>query len=561
MAGDECDAVVVGAGPNGLVAANALADAGWDVVLVEAQDEVGRRRPQRGGDRPGLRAPTCSARSTRSPPPARSSATSTSSSTGSVWRRAPDVLAHALPDGRAAVLRASAADTAAGLDGVRPRGRRRLAAAWCAAGTASATRCSTRSSPPSRRCARRAAPAAPAGASAGTLDFTRLALLSVRRLGEEEFGSEEARVLLSGNAMHSDVSPGQRGQRALRVAARDARPGRRLPRARGRRRECSPRRCAAGPSRSASAGALRSGRSPSVDVAGGRAVGVRLADGTVVRARHGVARRRPRPDALRRPRRRRGTCPAASLDDVRPLRVGRRDAQGQLGARRARSRGPPPVRAAPARCTSASTTTASSTSRPTCPWAGCRARPFVLLGQMTTSDPTRSPAGTESVVGLHAPAAPAGRATTARSTAQVERIEEAVEHVAPGFLAARRGPGTCRAPADLEAADANLSRGAINAGTAAPAPAARPAPDPGARPSRDPGARPLPRGCLRPPRRWGARCVRVERRRSSALRHRAPARRSAPGAGPHGLVPGAARPAVADPAPGASRHEPASHSR
>ena len=35
------DAVVVGAGPNGLVAANALADTGWDVVLVEAKDEVG----------------------------------------------------------------------------------------------------------------------------------------------------------------------------------------------------------------------------------------------------------------------------------------------------------------------------------------------------------------------------------------------------------------------------------------------------------------------------------------------------------------------------------------
>ena len=28
------DAVVIGAGPNGLVAANALADAGWDVLLL-----------------------------------------------------------------------------------------------------------------------------------------------------------------------------------------------------------------------------------------------------------------------------------------------------------------------------------------------------------------------------------------------------------------------------------------------------------------------------------------------------------------------------------------------
>ena len=30
------DAVVIGAGPNGLVAGNVLADAGWDVVVLEA---------------------------------------------------------------------------------------------------------------------------------------------------------------------------------------------------------------------------------------------------------------------------------------------------------------------------------------------------------------------------------------------------------------------------------------------------------------------------------------------------------------------------------------------
>ena len=35
------DAVVVGAGPNGLVAANLLADAGWDVTVLEAQPEPG----------------------------------------------------------------------------------------------------------------------------------------------------------------------------------------------------------------------------------------------------------------------------------------------------------------------------------------------------------------------------------------------------------------------------------------------------------------------------------------------------------------------------------------
>src|SRR4051812_14035964 len=35
------DAVVVGAGPNGLVAANRLADAGWSVVVLEEQPTVG----------------------------------------------------------------------------------------------------------------------------------------------------------------------------------------------------------------------------------------------------------------------------------------------------------------------------------------------------------------------------------------------------------------------------------------------------------------------------------------------------------------------------------------
>ncbi len=35
------DAVIVGAGPNGLVATNRLADAGWSVVVLESEPERG----------------------------------------------------------------------------------------------------------------------------------------------------------------------------------------------------------------------------------------------------------------------------------------------------------------------------------------------------------------------------------------------------------------------------------------------------------------------------------------------------------------------------------------
>ena len=38
---DHFDAIVVGAGPNGLVAANRLADAGWSVLVLEANDDFG----------------------------------------------------------------------------------------------------------------------------------------------------------------------------------------------------------------------------------------------------------------------------------------------------------------------------------------------------------------------------------------------------------------------------------------------------------------------------------------------------------------------------------------
>src|SRR5690606_36317353 len=103
------------------------------------------------------------------------------------------------------------------------------------------------------------------------------------------------------------------------------------------------------------------------------------------------------------------------------------------------------------------------------------ASPFLLAGQMTTTDPTRSPAGTESVWAYtHVPQQTIGDAGdgTVRGTWDhddaerfADRMQERIETLAPGFgsrIIARRVLG----PRELEARDANLSGGAINGGPA-----------------------------------------------------------------------------------------------
>lgn len=109
------DAVVIGSGPNGLVAANALADAGWDVVVLEAADHFGGAVASAEVTAPGFVSDLYSAFY----PLAATSPIIRDlelDSHGLEWCRAPDVLAHVLDDGRAAVLRGSAHDTAAGLE-------------------------------------------------------------------------------------------------------------------------------------------------------------------------------------------------------------------------------------------------------------------------------------------------------------------------------------------------------------------------------------------------------------------------------------------------------------
>jgi phytoene dehydrogenase-like protein len=90
-------------------------------------------------------------------------------------------------------------------------------------------------------------------------------------------------------------------------------------------------------------------------------------------------------------------------------------------------------------------------------------KPFILLGQMTTADPTRSPPGTESAWAYtHVPRDLDW--TPERLDEHVRRIEAAIEHVAPGFAAAQVARHV-QSPAALEGADANLVGGAVNGGT------------------------------------------------------------------------------------------------
>src|SRR5690606_15545058 len=91
--------------------------------------------------------------------------------------------------------------------------------------------------------------------------------------------------------------------------------------------------------------------------------------------------------------------------------------------------------------------------------------PLLLMGQMTTADPTRSPAGTE--VAWAYTRLPQGLDWTEDDARRMaDRMERMIERHAPGFTGLVReravaGPGT------LEQMNPNLIGGAINGGSAA----------------------------------------------------------------------------------------------
>src|SRR3954467_14288828 len=97
------DAIVVGAGHNGLVAANMLADAGWSVLVLEAAPQPGGAIRSGEVTAPGYLSDLFSSFY----PLGYASPVLRALDLSLSWTNAPSVFAQVLPDGRAAVVNRS----------------------------------------------------------------------------------------------------------------------------------------------------------------------------------------------------------------------------------------------------------------------------------------------------------------------------------------------------------------------------------------------------------------------------------------------------------------------
>ncbi|PPS72365.1 MULTISPECIES: phytoene desaturase family protein [Streptomyces] len=463
------DAVVIGAGPNGLVAANVLADAGWHVEVLEEQPEPGGAvRHDRGVDPAFVSDLFSSFYPLAAASPVL--AALRLEEHGLRWSNAPSVLAHPLTDGSCAVLDRNIDTTAASLDTFEPgdgAAWQRLHDVWESLRPDLLDALFT-PFPPVRATARLALRLR----AAGGLRMARSLVLPVRRLGEEEFRGQGGRLLLAGNALHADLAPESAGSGGFGwlMAMLGQSYGFPVP---------------AGGSGALTAalvrrleslgGRVRCGqRVERIVVRGGRALGVRTAAGDAVRARRAVLADVSVPllyGELVEPEH----LPAQTLDDLRRF-------QWDFATFKVDWALDGPVPWQNEQASRAGTVHLSDGMDELTRFAAQIAmrqvpdRPFVIFGQMTTSDASRSPQGTESAWAYthipHEIAADAadegitGRWDTKDQELMADRVERQVERFAPGFRALIRGRRIL-APPTLEALDGNLAGGAINGGTTA----------------------------------------------------------------------------------------------
>jgi len=266
--------------------------------------------------------------------------------------------------------------------------------------------------------------------TAEALRLARLGLMPARRLVQERFEGEGARVLLAGCALHTDLGPDQAGSAIfgwlLTMLGQDV--GFPVPAGgAGRITDALLRRLVA-----------RGGRVDcnrpvtEVLVAGGRALGVRDVAGALVRARRAVLADVPAP-ALYGSLVDAGHLPRRLVEDLGRFEWDHATIKVDWALS-----GPIPWTAEGVAEAGTVHLDAdldglvafgSDLSRGRVP-----ARPFVLLGQMTTADPERSPAGTESVWAYtHVPRG--HRWDTDRLAGFADGLERLLDSHAPGFSA------------------------------------------------------------------------------------------------------------------------------
>ena len=467
MTTDRADAIVIGAGQNGLVAANILADAGLDVVVLEANDEPGGAVRSGEVTRPGFVHDRFSAFYPLGVTSPHLRALGLEA-LGLEWVRSRVAVAHPATDGRCALLSTDLDETAESLDGFSPGDGdawRRLFSLWERHGN---DFLDFLFAPPPGLGA-----AAKLGLGAGPRGAARLArfsLLPVRRLADEVFEGEGGGWILAGNALHADLTPESSGGGlfgwilaglAQQVGFPVARGGagaiidalvKRLEQAGGR--------------------IVLGARAEEIELSGGRATGVRTEGVETYAARDAVLASVAAPHLYERllPH---DAVPEALRGDLRRFQLDNSTVKLDWALS-----GPIPWTAE--RAAEAGTVHVSEGMDGLTQATGELAQgliprePFLVVGQYSAFEETRAPVGQEAAWAYtHIPQKikgdAAGELSSEWGPAELERfaerMEDEMERFAPGFrnlILDRHAAG----PAELEAGNANLIGGAINGGTA-----------------------------------------------------------------------------------------------